>query len=46
MKPIMTQLHYYPRIWHKAKESFHCEKIGDVTLKNKANPVVVYKVIA
>ncbi len=33
-------------VYHKAKESFHCEKIGDVTLKNKANPVVVYKVIA
>ena len=33
-------------VYHKAKESFHCEKIGDVTLKNKANPVVIYKVIA
>ena len=33
-------------VYHKAKESFHCEKIGDVSLKNKANPVVIYKVIA
>ncbi|WP_199269832.1 adenylate/guanylate cyclase domain-containing protein [Mucilaginibacter lacusdianchii] len=29
----------------KAKSSFRCAKIGDVTLKNKANPVVIYEVL-
>jgi len=27
------------------KESFQCNKVGEVKLKNKANPVVVYEVI-
>ncbi|MES2278091.1 MAG: adenylate/guanylate cyclase domain-containing protein [Bacteroidota bacterium] len=31
--------------YHKAKESFSFEKIGEVSLKNKAKPVVIYKVI-
>ncbi len=31
--------------YNKAKESFKCEKIGEVTLKNKAKPVVIYEVI-
>jgi adenylate cyclase len=33
-------------IYHKAKESFSCERIGEVTLKNKANPVTIYQVLA
>jgi len=32
-------------IYNKAKESFSCEKIGEVTLKNKAKPVTIYQVI-
>jgi class 3 adenylate cyclase len=32
-------------VFHKAKESFHCEKIGDVNLKNKALPVTIYQVM-
>ena len=27
------------------KESFKCRKIGDVTLKNKANPITIYEVL-
>jgi class 3 adenylate cyclase len=30
--------------FQKAGERFHCQKIGDVALKNKANPVTVYEV--
>jgi class 3 adenylate cyclase len=32
-------------VYEKAKESFHCVKIGEVTLKNKAKPVVIYEVV-
>ncbi|MGZ3755603.1 MAG: adenylate/guanylate cyclase domain-containing protein [Mucilaginibacter sp.] len=32
-------------IYLKAKESFSCEKIGEVTLKNKSKPVTIYQVI-
>jgi adenylate cyclase len=31
--------------YEKAKESFSCEKIGEVTLKNKAKPVTIYQVL-
>ncbi|GAB2687987.1 adenylate/guanylate cyclase domain-containing protein [Mucilaginibacter koreensis] len=31
--------------YQKAKTSFSCERIGEVTLKNKAQPVVVYQVL-
>jgi adenylate cyclase len=31
--------------YHKAKESFSCEKIGDVNLKNKAKAVTIYEVL-
>jgi adenylate cyclase len=31
--------------YHKAKESFSCEKIGEVTLKNKSKPVTIYQVL-
>jgi adenylate cyclase len=31
--------------YNKAKESFRCEKIGEVTLKNKAKPVMIYEVV-
>jgi class 3 adenylate cyclase len=27
------------------KESFNCRKVGEVTLKNKAQPVVIYEVL-
>lgn len=31
--------------YEKVKESFKCEKIGSITLKNKANPMTIYEVI-
>ena len=31
--------------YQKVKESFSCKKIGDVSLKNKANAVAVYEVL-
>jgi len=32
-------------VYEKAKESFKCVKIGEVSLKNKAKPVVIYEVL-
>lgn len=32
--------------YKKIKESFSCEKVGEVTMKNKSQPVVVYQVIS
>jgi adenylate cyclase len=32
-------------VYEMAKESFKCEKIGEVNLKNKAKPVVIYEVM-
>jgi adenylate cyclase len=32
-------------VFEKAKESFKCEKIGEVSLKNKAKPMMIYEVI-
>ncbi len=31
--------------YDKIKESFNCRKVGEVNLKNKANPVVIYEVM-
>lgn len=31
--------------YDKVKESFNCSKYGEVKLKNKANPIIVYNVI-
>ena len=31
--------------YEKVKESFNCRKIGEVSLKNKANPLVLYEVL-
>lgn len=31
--------------YEKVKESFHCENIGEVRLKNKANPIEIYEVL-
>jgi adenylate cyclase len=33
------------QVYERAKESFHCERIGEVTLKNKMNPFVIYQVL-
>ncbi|MFD1257545.1 adenylate/guanylate cyclase domain-containing protein [Mucilaginibacter terrae] len=33
-------------IYEKAKESFSCERIGEVVLKNKSKPVTIYQVLA
>lgn len=30
--------------YEKVKESFNCKKVGEVVLKNKANPMIVYEV--
>lgn len=32
-------------VYQKAKESFKCELIGEVVLKNKIKPVVIYQVV-
>jgi adenylate cyclase len=32
-------------VYGQVKESFHCVKIGEVVLKNKAKPVVIYEVM-
>jgi adenylate cyclase len=32
-------------VYNMAKESFKCEKIGEVNLKNKAKPIVIYEVM-
>jgi len=32
-------------VYEKIKESFKCERIGEVSLKNKAKPVIIYEVI-
>jgi adenylate cyclase len=31
--------------YEKVKESFNCKQIGEVSLKNKANPVMIYEVV-
>ena len=31
--------------YEKVKESFNCEKIGSINLKNKSNPMTIYQVI-
>ena len=31
--------------YEKVKESFNCKKVGEVVLKNKSNPVMVYEVL-
>ena len=31
--------------YQRIKESFHCEPVGEVMLKNKMNPVMIYEVI-
>ena len=32
-------------VYHKVKESFKCEKIGEVTLKNKSKAFTIYEVL-
>jgi class 3 adenylate cyclase/DNA-binding NarL/FixJ family response regulator len=31
--------------YEKVKESFHCNKVGEITLKNKSHPEVAYEVL-
>ena len=31
--------------YQKVKESFNCKKVGEVSLKNKANPMTIYEVM-
>jgi adenylate cyclase len=39
------QIIIHEDIYHKIKESFNCRKVGEVTLKNKSNPIVIYEVV-
>lgn len=32
--------------FEKVKESFNCQPVGEVNLKNKAKPVMLYEVLA
>ena len=32
-------------VYEKAKESFNCQKIKEVALKNKAKPIIIYEVL-
>lgn len=38
---ILTSEACYERV----KESFKCEKVGSISVKNKANPIVIYQVL-
>jgi adenylate cyclase len=40
-----SQIVISEEVYEKVKESFKCERIGEVNLKNKAKPVVIYEVI-
>ncbi len=31
--------------YEKVKESFNCRKVGEVSLKNKSTPMIVYEVM-
>ena len=31
--------------YEKVKDSFNCRKVGEVALKNKNNPIVIYEVM-
>ncbi|MGC8751451.1 adenylate/guanylate cyclase domain-containing protein [Hydrotalea sp.] len=31
--------------YEKIKESFNCKRVGEVVLKNKSKPLVIYEVI-
>ena len=31
--------------YQKVKESFNCRKVGEVSLKNKSNPMIIYEVM-
>lgn len=40
-----SQIIITDRAYEKIKESFSCKKMGEVNLKNKAQPVVIYEVL-
>jgi len=31
--------------YQQVKESFRCVKVGEITVKNKANPITIYEVL-
>ena len=33
------------KCYEQVKESFQCEKVGSISLKNKANPITIYQVL-
>lgn len=39
------QIIIHETIYNKIKESFNCRKVGEVSLKNKSNPMVIYEVV-
>ncbi|MDB5151804.1 MAG: cyaB [Mucilaginibacter sp.] len=40
-----SQIIVTEEVYEMAKESFKCQRIGEVSLKNKARPVVIYEVV-
>ncbi|MDB5024988.1 MAG: cyaB [Mucilaginibacter sp.] len=40
-----SQIIITEEVYEMAKESFKCQRIGEVSLKNKARPVVLYEVV-
>jgi class 3 adenylate cyclase/ActR/RegA family two-component response regulator len=40
-----SQIIITEEVYEMAKESFKCQRIGEVSLKNKARPVVIYEVV-
>jgi class 3 adenylate cyclase len=39
------QIFISEQAYEKVKESFSCRKVGEIPLKNKANPIVIYEVM-
>lgn len=40
-----SQIIISEKCYLQVKESFQCEKVGEIIVKNKKNPIVVYKVV-
>ena len=39
------QIFISEQAYHKVKESFNCTKVGEITLKNKTKPIIIYEVM-
>jgi class 3 adenylate cyclase len=40
-----SQIIISEKCYEEVKESFQCEKVGEIMVKNKKNPMIVYKVV-